>query len=149
MVNVNAKRFINNIFQAPFYIFIRFDYAISDDTVIKKLGIEGYSPCEALVPKRKSYTIWDFYITEKSGWTHIIDDCYQLWFDGQIRDHIQEIAEDGYEIFYCSVGDIDPSFDFVYYQDGVLKRKYVFDIIPGSPTSELAILENTGIPYSG
>jgi len=51
---------------------------------------------------------------------------YNLWHSDSFRKKIDKLGEK-YDIFYCSMGDCDYSFDFTYYKDGLLRRKYVVD----------------------
>lgn len=137
-------RIVNNTLFAPFYIFIKFGYQVPDEVVIDKLGIKDYlvGGTEKHTPK-EGFDIWDFYITEVDNWTHIMDENYELWADKNIRQSIEEIALQGSEVFYCSFGDMDDAFDFVYYQNGLLRRKYVLEYTE-KPTYTLT--ENIGKP---
>ncbi|MCP4359372.1 MAG: hypothetical protein GY796_15265 [Chloroflexi bacterium] len=49
---------------------------------------------------------------------------YSLWHNPSTRPTIEQLAA-SFDVFACSVGDCDDSFDFVYYQNAQLVRKYV------------------------
>jgi hypothetical protein len=49
---------------------------------------------------------------------------YTLWHMESTRPAIATLAK-SFDIYACSVGDCDHSFDFVYYRDGRLVRKSV------------------------
>ena len=60
-------------------------------------------------------------------WTHIADDYrYTLWHNPQTVEAIEELSK-CYDVFRCSTGDIDESFEFEYSQNGNLVRKLVFE----------------------
>lgn len=64
------------------------------------------------------------YITEDENWKHLMDDwLYTLWFDKKAKLKIENLSNE-FDIFCCSVGDSDSSFDFVFYQNGIKKREY-------------------------
>lgn len=140
-------QFKNNILYSPFYIFIKFGYPISDEDVLDKLGIRDYQEL-SLKETKEEYIreINKFYITELGDWTHIIDGWYGLWYS-DIRTYIDEIAKN-HEVFYASIGDIDDSFDFVYYQNSILRRKYVVED-PHFSRNKLVIKENYGSSLVG
>lgn len=66
------------------------------------------------------------FITEDDAWLHVVDDwTYTLW-----HTHVIEVLHKqlpGAEVFACSIGDCDDSFDFRYYSSGRLLRKFVVD----------------------
>jgi hypothetical protein len=49
---------------------------------------------------------------------------YMLWHKESTRNSIEGLATE-FDVFTCSVGDSDDSFDFVYYREGKLLRRYV------------------------
>ena len=54
------------------------------------------------------------------------DWLYTLWFDKEVKVKIENLSKE-FDIFCCSVGDTDNSFDFVFYQNGIKKREYVVE----------------------
>jgi hypothetical protein len=71
------------------------------------------------------------------GWS------YALW-QSAIRERIEQLSR-AHDIFYCSVGNDDHSFEFVYYEDGRLKRKYIVE----DPTYEGGeVVEELGTPLA-
>lgn len=86
-----------------------------------------------------------FYTTHLDDWMHILDDCYTLWYDKEIRGRILELSNE-FEILTCSMGDQDMSFDFHLFKGGQLQREYVVDS-PGY--SDRVLRTNTGTPLPG
>jgi hypothetical protein len=107
---------------SPYFIFIKGGVRHSDREVMAMLGIEGFK--EARSPKFSNRFM---HITDDGEWLHIADDWfYSLWHSTTVRNRIAEIAKE-HDIFTCSVGDIDHSFNFQYYSSGSLVRNYVVE----------------------
>jgi hypothetical protein len=113
-------RFRNGTISSPFLIFVRCARQLSDEELLQRLGIVGF-----VRDPKPADNVSCVYLTEDNLWTHIADDwCYTLWHMRTIREAIAGLAKQ-FEIFTCSVGDSDHSFDFAYYCNGTLFRKYV------------------------
>jgi len=127
----------------PFFIFIRAKGKLSDQDVLKRLGIADFIRVD-WVPDvgSKPYVL----VTDDSEWIHIMDNwSYSLWHDPEVRDCIAQIGAE-FETYACSIGDADRGFDFVYYLDGDLRRKYVVQ----SPNyNDRVVTEDIGDPLSG
>jgi hypothetical protein len=107
---------------APYFIFIDGGSAYTDEEVMKLLGIEGFN-----VANRLEFPNQFLHITNNGQWLHLADDwLYSQWHSKSIRDRIVKLAAT-HDIFTCSVGDADHSFDFEYYRDGKLIRHYVVE----------------------
>jgi hypothetical protein len=62
-------------------------------------------------------------VANDGRWTMIADDfAYSLWNSPVTRPAIAEIAQ-RCDVFTCSVGEADHSFDFDYFKDGQLVRR--------------------------
>src|SRR5687768_2423805 len=108
---MTAHQIIGGILHAPFFIFIEGGQRYSDKQLLELLDLRGYQPCEAPSIHSRSLAI-----TEDARWTHIADDWfYTLWHSRTIRARIAELGQT-HEIFTCSVGDSDHSFNFEYFQ---------------------------------
>lgn len=58
---------------------------------------------------------------------HVADDwLYTLWHLATVNAAIPSLAKN-HDVFTCSVGDADNSFDFEYFHDGNSVRKYVVE----------------------
>jgi hypothetical protein len=107
---------------APYFIFIDGGTIYGDEEVMALLGIEGFSPSAHL-----EFPNHFLHITDDGRWLHIADDwLYTQWHSKTIRDRIAKLASK-HDIFTCSVGDADYSFDFDFYQGGILVRRYVVE----------------------
>ncbi len=131
----------NGVIHSPFFIFIRCARTYSDNKLLRMLGLKGYTPEEF---RSLGQTI--VLITEDENWVHIADDwSYTLYYMSKLRDAIDRIAEK-HEVYTCSVGDTDSSYDFTYHCDGKLVRKYVVED-PHYRGGE--VKEDFGIPIPG
>ncbi len=125
----------NGKIHSPYFIFIECGDYYSDQQVLDLIGASEYRKKEPPTRSEKG-----LYITNDGKWTHILDTFfYLLWHSEQVRDHIEELSKK-HNIYSCSVGDSDHSFDFIYYRGGNLFRHYVYDQIfdqPGKVTKNL------------
>jgi len=141
-------RLTNGILDSPFYIFIKSAINLTDEEILKSLGLEEFTEMEKTKIQNGYIEGMDIlYITRVGEWLHIIDGCSYLWIDKQIRKNL-EILGKSFEVIYSSIGDVDMSFEFVYYKDGKLRRKYILED-PNYSKYQLIIKENFGIPLDG
>ncbi|UZR99397.1 hypothetical protein [Chondrinema litorale] len=122
--------------------FIRKENALNftDEQLLKLLLIEEYNSINALDEYKLKYE--RFFIVESKNWIHIIDDNYGLDFTRNIKEILIDLGKTN-EVFYCWIDDCGPyQFEWIYYKDGMLKRKYVVN------TSD-EIIEDYGIPLNG
>ncbi len=116
---------LNQNYFSPYMIFINGGYWMSDAEIMEKFGLEGYE----LITYEKGREIKRkaIFITEDDEWTHVMDDLsYHLWHNKELRKRLQALSKD-FDIFICSVGDCDDSFDFTYYRNGEIIREYVVE----------------------
>lgn len=131
--------------ESPFYIFIKNGFKMSDQELFTQLGLNNCKLDKYIdreFPTKDRYC----YLTEQDSWTHLMDDwSYSLWHHKTIRNNIEKLSQK-FDIFYCSVGDIDESFDFVFYERGKLRRKY---IVEDPKFNGGDLVENIGTPFPG
>lgn len=133
--------FIEGKLHAPYFVFLRCTGRYSDEDLLDRFGLLSYRPTRS-VRRHGPYAI----LADDGEWTMIADDWYYtLWHLKTTRPALEVLAE-SCDVFACSVGDCDHSFDFVYYRDSHLVRRYVVadpDFRGGS------IVENVGEPLPG
>ena len=106
---------------APYFIFLRCAGKYSDAELLAKFVLGAYRPATAETPPRGRYAVF----ADDGQWTLLADDWYYtLWQQPDARSTIEALANEC-DIFACSVGDCDRSFDFFYYRQSQLVRKYV------------------------
>jgi hypothetical protein len=80
------------------------------------------------------------------SWTMLADDWhYTLWHMRTTRPAIEAIAR-LHEVYVCSEGDCDRSFDFAYWDNGRLAREYV---VQSPRFTDRLIAKNWGAPLPG
>ena len=125
----NGKmQLIKNSFYTPYFIFIKDNSNLNDEELLKKIELEDY---ELVTDKSELHASGNkinkryLYITEDEKWKHLMDDwLYTLWHDKNVKTRIKNLSKE-FEIFCCSIGDCNDSFDFVHYQNGKENREYV------------------------
>lgn len=111
-----------NCFDAPFLIFIKGITHLSDIQILETLGLNRIKVIDSLEERKSS-----LYLTRSKNWVHIMDNwLYNLWHKNSFEKKLEELGKK-YDIFHCSVGDCDDSFDFVYFKYGKLRRKHIFE----------------------
>ncbi len=107
----------------PFMIYIRSYNTLSDQDFMKLFGLQDYHKVSPPLSSVGSHVVF----ANDSEWTHIADDVrYTLWHSPKTAEAIAELSA-SYDVFRNSIGDIDDSFEFEYYQDGKLVRKFIFE----------------------
>ncbi|MCE7992995.1 MAG: hypothetical protein HEP71_13485 [Roseivirga sp.] len=134
-------------FYSPFYIFIKGASSLSDHEILARLGLKNFSQIQnKSIKPLGSPGKCHLYIAEDNHWKQLMDDWqYSLWFDPEIRDRLKVLSKQ-FDIFSCSVGDIDSSYDFRYYQKGEVIREYVMED-PKMNGGE--VVTNLGTPLAG
>ena len=119
---MDKPKIIDGLLHAPFFIYVKCRQQLSDKELLKRLNLSSYK--DKYLPGYKKKRL---YITHDKNWSHIADDwCYNLWHSQSIRGSISELSKE-FNVFTCSVGDCDHSYDFSYYENGEIKRNYVVD----------------------
>ena len=107
----------------PFMIYIRSRNGLSDKDFLKLFGLNDYHKVAPPLSPLGSHVVF----ANDNEWTHIADDYrYTLWYSPKTAEAIEELSKI-YDVFRNSIGDIDDSFEFEYYQNGKLIRKYSFE----------------------
>ena len=117
---MNRSLVIHETIHSPYFIFVRCNGAITDTDILQRFGLAKYSAARC-APRMGLYAV----LADDGEWTMLADNWhYQLWHRESTGNAINDIATT-YDVFTCSVGDSDDSFDFIYYRNGKLVRKYV------------------------
>lgn len=121
---------IKNSFLTPYFIFIKDKSKLSDKDLLERLELKNYQLITDKDEKKTGGEKTDkryLYITEDENWKHLMDDwLYTLWFDKEAKLKIKNLSKE-FDIFCCSIGESDSSFDFVFYQNGIIKREYIVE----------------------
>jgi hypothetical protein len=133
--------FIRGELHAPYFIFVRDAGRRTDADLLHLFGLATYRPTQS--PRRRGrYAL----LAGEGEWTMLADDWYYtLWHMPSTRQAIHQLGQTC-DVFACSVGDCDHSFDFEYYRDGRAVRRYVVadpDFRGGH------VVENLGEPLPG
>ena len=109
----------------PHYIFIKCDGCYSDQEVLDLLGLAQYQKQDP------GQGLWHYlWITEDSaGWTHMGEGwSYHLFntYRSELKQKLLELS-DKHDVYHCSMGDADRSYDFHYMQRGKVIRSYVMN----------------------
>ena len=138
---MTPMRFYNNHLSAPQFIFVRCAEKCDDFDLLQAFGLSTY---------RRAKWLWCLeryaVLADDGQWMMVADDWrYTLWHMSSTRPAIENLGRN-YEVFACTIGDCDHSFDFVYYSGGRLIRRYMVadpDFRGGK------VVENFGEPLPG
>ncbi len=138
---MNQLRIIEGHIHSPYFIFIKQSKRYTDIEILTLLGIKDFLPTTHI--KSTDRVV---HITDDGNWTHVIDDwLYTQWHSKSVFNHIEKLAKK-HDIFTCSVGDSDSSYDFHYFKNGKLVRRYIYD----DPKFDGGFVsEDYGIPIRG
>ena len=126
----------------PFMIYIRSYNTLSDEDFLKVFGLRDYQKMSPPLPFLGSHVVF----ANDTEWTHIADDYrYTLWYSPQTAAAI-EVFRKSYDVFRCSTGDIDESFELEYYQNRNLVRKFVFEHDVSKNTQTITVDTGTKLP---
>jgi len=126
---------------SPFFVFLREPHGYSDQKLLAKFGLDDYR----LAANVNSYGRHAI-IANAGGWTMLADDgYYTLWHMKSTRRAIQKLARH-HDLYTCSEGDCDRSFDFAFYANGQLLREYA---VQSPRFTDRTISKDYGIPLPG
>jgi hypothetical protein len=138
---ITSPLFVHGELHAPYFIFLRCAGLYSDADLLHRFGLATYRPAST-ASRLTRYAI----LADDGEWTLLADDWYYtLWHMPSTRPTLALLGEHC-DVFACSVGDCDHSFDFVYYRDSRLVRKYV---VEDPHFRGGSVVENTGEPLPG
>jgi hypothetical protein len=131
--------FYGNRLNSFCFVFVRAE--ISDAEFLRHFGLGAYRPV-GQVDGLYRYAI----VASLNGWRVLADDvCFTFWHMSQRRTAIEALGRQ-FDLWACSAGDCDMSYDFVLYRQGTLRRKYVVD----SPRfTDRIVREEFGLPLPG
>lgn len=137
-------KIINGMPSSPYYIFINGISGKSDLEILSLLNLEIVKEIylNNIIQDEENY----IYLSRDENWVHLMDNLlYSHWYSKEFSNQIEKLGKK-LEIFTCSVGDSDLSFDFKYYNNGKKVREYVVE----SPNYIDEILKlDIGIPIKG
>lgn len=114
----------------PLQFFIKANGKLSDTEILGMLNLKGYEEVEFQEHAEHQFRI---YISRFGEWIHVMDNMdYHLYhcLKGDLFyrniDRINQIGRK-YDLFFFSVGDSTNDLEFYYYQDKVLKRKFIYN----------------------
>lgn len=128
MVDLSSLEGLNQNYFSPFLIFIKGATALPDKELLKLIHLDKYETVNKanenqIAKNSKGY----LFVAKNNGWVYIMDDwSYSLWYDKEVRENLRSLSR-RFEVFYCSVGDIDDSHDFAYFKNGQVIREYVVE----------------------
>jgi hypothetical protein len=138
---VTESLFVSGRLHAPYFIFVRTEGRCSDANLLRRLGLSTYR-------LRKSWRRLGRYaiLADLGHWKMVADDWYYtLWHLPSTRPALEALGQ-RFDVFACSVGECDHSFDFVYYCGGRLVRRYV---VEDPDFRGGRVVENTGTRLPG
>jgi hypothetical protein len=137
-----SQPFIRNRYlHAPYFIFVRTTGVYTDVELLHQLGVTQVA--RDWTPSRTTRSL---FVTEDQEWMHVADDwSYTLWHSPSVRIALTNLAM-RHDVFTCSVGDSDRSFEFAYYKDTHLLRHYAVDI---SLSGKRGVVTDIGRPLPG
>lgn len=117
-----------SVLDSPARLHIKGADEIDNGYLIRELGLTSYS-----LLHNDQQIVWDdlskrrLYLFETIGWKHLYDDfSYYLYNNPSIRDRIQALGSK-FDMLWCSVGDCDESFEYLYYNNGAKRRELIVD----------------------
>jgi hypothetical protein len=126
---------------SAFFIFVRHPHPYSDAELLARFTLGSYRRASGVALLARLAVISD-----DGAWTMLADDMrYTLWHMSTTRPAIEAVAKQ-HDVFACTEGDADRSFDFVYFKNGQLVRKYAVS----SPLySDRVVEHDFGVPLPG
>lgn len=134
---------INGLPHTPYLIFLNGLKDKTDQEILELFDLGDNKETAIRNDLSDKYCI---YMSRDDNWIHLMDNYfYTHWHSKNFSMKVEELGRN-YELFSCSVGDCDLSFDFKYYKNGNKIREYVVE----SPNYNDEILKvNYGEPLLG
>lgn len=125
---------------SPYFIFIN---GLSDKSDVEVLSLLELHTAEKVEHNESLMDKECIYISRDANWVHIMDNWfYSHWHSKELRQKIDELGKKQ-EIFTCSIGDCDLSFDFKYFAEGRKLREY---IVQSPNFNNQIIMTDSGVP---
>ena len=114
----------NNIPHSPFFIFINGLTKLNNIEILKFIGFDNVKEVYNIDSLKDDNCI---YLSTSENWVNIMDNgAYELYYSKKFNDKITELSKT-YNIFMCSVGECDKSFEFKFYNNSQLTRHLKVD----------------------
>lgn len=128
---------------APYFIFLKGLTDKTDTEILELFDLGDHIETAIRNDLSDEHCI---YMSRDDSWVHLMDNYfYTHWHSKKFSMKVEELGKT-YELFSCSAGDCDLSFDFKYYKNGVKIREYIVE----SPNYDNEILKvNFGEPLLG
>src|SRR4051794_2286582 len=109
---MSSSLFPHGELYAPYFLFIRGAGKYADADLLRRFGLTAYRPTRH--PERFGrYVV----LADDGQWTMVADDWYYtLWHSQVTRSALADLGRTC-DVFACSVGDCDRSFEVLYYRD--------------------------------
>ena len=136
---------LNKTSFSPYFIFIKQGFKMSDDKILETLKLDNYRLITTTI--EQSYKNPDkcyLFLAEDNQWTHLMDDwSYSLWFNKKIEGQLKFLSKH-HEIFSFSIGDIDDSYGFKYFNNGEIIREFTLNDVK---SNGVEIIKDLGKPF--
>lgn len=145
MVNLSNLDGLNKSYFSPFLIFIKGATKLADSELLSLLNLNEYYMVESSSENQGDKNLTGYlFIANSDEWVCIMDDwSYALWCNKEIRKRLLAVSNE-YDVFYCSVGDIDDSYDFAYFKSGEVIREY---IVEDHSFKRGVVVKDFGVPF--
>ena len=134
---------IDGLPHTPYFVFIKGLIDKSDKEILELLELGN---------NREVALRGDFndrnciYLSRDKNWVHIMDNyCYTHRGSQKFSNRVDELGKQ-YELFTCTVGDSDCSFDFRYFRGGKKIREY---IVASPNYNDEVLMVDYGVPLPG
>jgi len=117
--------FRHNIPLVPYFIFLKGLQDKSDTFIMDLLELGPGISIETT--KDTSWQKDALHVYRKRDWVHLMDNWWYTFWHSEALSKRVEVVGEMLEIFVCSRGDADESFDFKYFKEGKKIREYVVE----------------------
>lgn len=123
------------------FIFIKDNNELSPSQIIEALNIHTINPSI-----EENGILEELQFIRKNNWIYLIDHGWHLYvFLDYLYSGLSRIGKK-YELFFCTAGDVDTSYDFKYYNNKELVRDFSFQFENHSD-GEGKIVSDYGTPF--
>ncbi|MEO1451365.1 MAG: hypothetical protein AAFV07_17670, partial [Bacteroidota bacterium] len=116
---------------------------LSEDSILAHFGLTDYHLTSFNFDKLPYRSI---FLASDASWLHLADSYfYTIWHINNLRERLISLSRH-FDIFRCSIGDIDESFDFMYLSQGEIIRDYNY--VDPTIWGKGGILSDSGNPFA-